>query len=201
MGPRTIGRSLIALSVIAVAIIVIGYALTATRRAGLVRVKYTGLPPYDDPHLVAVWVDDGGGPRSVSGDTLAASTPVGAVFPVRTRGVLRMRVTLAARETLAVDSIALELHPDMVIDFVILAGASDSLLRSPMPYGVARRRGVPIRSVHPETARDSMWIVWGANSLSHPVLTSRDWPFPRRIAARRPQEASAAPKTIRGWDY
>ena len=77
MGPRTIGRSLIALSVIAVTIIVIGYALTATRRTGLVRVKYTGLPPYDDPHLVAVWVDDGGGPRSVSGDTLAASTPVG----------------------------------------------------------------------------------------------------------------------------
>jgi len=154
---------------IAVAILAIVHFLW-NQRASELTLQYVGLPPYNNPTMVRVRFDDGGGWREADGHALAANKPA-ARFPIRGHGRLTLRVALGAPDTLAALELPFDLEPDLLLDVVVFAGSADSLLVPQEVLGVAGERAVPIRLRGAIAGRDSMWIRWGTNSLSHPVIS------------------------------
>ena len=160
---------------LALAIVALAYFLW-NRRPCELTLQYVGLPPYNNPALVRVEFDDGGGRREASGPALAANRPA-ARFAIRAHGRLTIRVTLGAPDTLAALELPLELRPDLLLDVTVFAGDADSMIVLNETWGVAGQRAVPIGSRSRSAGRDSMWIRWGTNSLSHPVLSTRSGEF------------------------
>lgn len=136
------------------------------------RVSFTVFPVEArfQANMLTVRFDDGSGSRSLTGadfegDGGRADT---REFPTRTSGTLQVEFVVAADPvTLAEGSVAIPLKTDWRwgVDFFLTD-------RDPteMCFGCFGAAAFPLAPEYRTSDADSLWVVWGGNSISNPVV-------------------------------
>lgn len=87
-----------------------------------------------------------------------------AEFRTPTSGTLTVEFSMGGASSGAV---AVDLAPDRLWSFEILVDSIDPSRRC---FGCAGARGFALDPAYRRTATDSVWVVWGRNSIRHPVV-------------------------------
>lgn len=113
-----------------------------------------------------VTLSDGEHTHTLSGAQLfAAPKPR---YPTRTRGTLVVAVAMAdAAGPIARGTLELPLRADWIYGISI---AVDSLDPAGQCFGCQGSRAFALRSGVGRSPKDSLWLTWGGNSLSSPVI-------------------------------
>lgn len=132
-----------------------------------VRIAAIGWAATDLPDLT-VTIDDGSGARAIAGASLAPDEDYGqphsAWLPTRSDGtlVVSVRATLAAGGP-ATAEVAVPLQDDWEWEFQIVRAATDPIDTCFGCVGSERLAGLPGSGL-------AIWLVWGGNSISAPVV-------------------------------
>ena len=137
----------------------------------LVSVAYRAGPSLTLP-MLTITVQDGDrrwtwsaadfpGPQS-------APTPTTPERSTRSAGALELTYRFAdAAGTVSTGSIALPLRPDWRWGVDLIAATTDPRVGC---FGCSGSRAFPIAPAYRSPGRDSLWVVWGGNSISNPVI-------------------------------
>lgn len=107
--------------------------------------------------------------RALSLAELGATTTAGPFeFATPMSGQLDVEFTLSDHgAAVANGSVRVDLRPDWAWGFRILV---DSANPTRLCFGCEGARAFPLAESHRRSAVDSVWIVWGGNSIKHPVV-------------------------------
>lgn len=123
-----------------------------------------------DPDRVTIRFDDGSGVRTVTGEDFTGSPQRVDTreFRTRTSGTLTVDVTLAdGSEQIAAGRVEIPLRPDWGWSVHLHRGDANPVERC---FGCFGYRAFALAEAHRATPADSLWVVWGGNSISNPVI-------------------------------
>ncbi len=164
MGMRSISRYLL----VAAAVSLVG--AVGCEDEALVSFSVLSEPGRLDPGTVTVRFSDGGRSRTVSGDDFVgdgqrADTPE---FATRTRGTLELEVEVETDAGLvASGTLELPLQPDWRWNVSLFL---DERNPHEMCIGCFGYRSFPVVETYRTSPAESLWMTWGGNSISRPVV-------------------------------
>ncbi|HEY9226489.1 MAG TPA: hypothetical protein VIP11_07585 [Gemmatimonadaceae bacterium] len=114
--------------------------------------------------LLTVTVDDGRAVRTLRG----VEVRDGREVDTRNSGTLLVRFRFASGDPAASEgTIELPLRSDWAYGVQIFVDSLDPRIGC---FGCQGSRGFPLAASHRRTAKDSVWVIWGGNSISNPVV-------------------------------
>lgn len=149
------------------AMVALGTTTAACGSDAAVSVRYrdAALVPRE---LVTVWLEDGESFRVLRGEALGSNQAAPREFATATRGTLRLHFRIATASVVASEgAIAVPLRSDWRYSFDVVV---DSLDPKQTCFGCQGSRAFPLAAAYRRVPQDSVWIVWGGNSISHPVV-------------------------------
>ena len=154
---------------LALAAALLAWLPVACRTAEEARV---GVTYYDAPRLprdlLTVTVSDGGAVRELRGDRIGRPGEPAPELPTRRAGTLRVAFRFAAGgATVSEGAAEVPLRGDWRYGFDIMV---DSLDPTRACFGCIGRRAFPLPAEYRRSPRDSVWLVWGGNSIRNPVI-------------------------------
>lgn len=118
--------------------------------------------------LLTVTITDPAGSRTLRASDIGASWNDGRRLSTATSGPLRVAFRFAAGSVVASEgAVEVPLRMDWGYDFTL---SVDSLDPTRLCIGCMGRRAFALDPAYRASARDSVWLVWGGNYLSNPVI-------------------------------
>lgn len=137
------------------------------RDQAVVSVDYTDIPQLPRT-LLSVTLSDGGDARALSLAELGAPGRPGREFATRRRGNLQVAFRFAAAGvTLSEGDAIVPLRSDWGYGFSIRV---DSLNPTRGCFGCMGVQAFPLAAPYQRTRSDSVWLVWGGNSIRNPAI-------------------------------
>jgi hypothetical protein len=134
-----------------------------------VSVSYTARPELP-PSVATITIDAAGNTATIKGAELVAqgNTARSAELLTATKGTLTVSyVLIAPTDEQSRGSVSLDLRRDWIwgVDITI-----DSLDPARMCFGCLGSKSFPLPAAYRRSARDSVWMTWGGNSIRNPVI-------------------------------
>jgi hypothetical protein len=118
--------------------------------------------------LLTVTVTDAGRTRTLRGADVGAGGREGRVLDTRSSGTMRVAFRFASGGTVAAEGSAeVPLRADWAYGFDVHV---DSLDPRRSCFGCIGSRAFPLAAAYRRSPRDSVWLVWGGNSIRNPVV-------------------------------
>jgi hypothetical protein len=146
--------------------------LGCERADSLLSIRYSAAPPIS-VDMVSVTVDDGDRTWTWSGADFRtsmqnSSAPTTPERGTRSSGVVRLTVRITDGATVvAAGDAQLDLRPDWRWSVDILSATADPTLNC---FGCLGSASFPLHASYRKPGRDSLWLVWGGNSIENPVV-------------------------------
>jgi hypothetical protein len=118
--------------------------------------------------MLSVTIDDGGETKVLRGDDIGGSSHRrGRPVPTKPEGVMRVSFRFEAQGVVASEgAVEVPLRDDRAYGFEILL---DSVNPMPRWFGIQEARAFPLARRYQRSAADSIWVLWGTNSIKNPV--------------------------------
>lgn len=137
------------------------------RDEATVSVNYVDVPQLPR-NLLSVTMSDGARTRVLTLDDVGAPGQYGREFATRRQGDLRIGFRFASSGlTLSEGEATVPLRSDWRYGFDIRV---DSLDPTRLCFGCMGARAFPLAAAYRRTAGDSVWLIWGGNSIRNPVI-------------------------------
>jgi hypothetical protein len=134
-----------------------------------VSVSYTGRPELP-PSVATITIDAAGNTSTMRGAELVAQgyTVRSAELLTATKGALIVSyVLIAPTDEQSRGSVSLDLRRDWIWGVNITIDSLDPAL---MCFGCFGSKSFPLPAAYRRSARDSIWMTWGGNSIRNPVI-------------------------------
>lgn len=119
-------------------------------------------------NMLTVVLSEARGSRTLRGADIGGQTPEVREFPTGLSGTLRVAFRFAQGiSTASEGSLDVTLQPDWIYGFDIFV---DSLNPTRSCFGCQGSRAFPLAPEYRRSPRDSVWLVWGGNSIKNPAV-------------------------------